>query len=69
MYLNSEITPKMITTTRAICLARASSGSIQHVDEIEDEDNDEKGDEYTDQHAGPLGVMESANGPFLTRVQ
>ena len=28
MYFNSEMTPRMITTTRAICLARPSSGSM-----------------------------------------
>ena len=27
IYFNSEITPRMITTTRAICLARPSIGS------------------------------------------
>jgi len=51
MYFNREITPRTITTTRQICLARPSR---QHVDEIENENNDEKRDEYADKHAGPL---------------
>jgi hypothetical protein len=32
----------------------------QHVDEVEDENNDQKGDEYADQHRGPPeGTLET----------
>ena len=51
MNFRSDSTPMIITMMRTICLAGIQR---QHIDQIQNENNNQKGDEYADKHECPL---------------